>query len=100
MTALREQWRGVHENAALDELAAEVVAGGQRPVRRGRPAAREPGGGRGEGRHRLTCWSAAETPPERACPHKALDLGRKMGSAWALACSHLPPIKEQPMTAR
>ena len=27
VTALREQWRGVHENAALDELAAEVVAG-------------------------------------------------------------------------
>lgn len=27
VTALREQWRGVHENAALDELAAEVVGG-------------------------------------------------------------------------
>ena len=31
MTALREQWRGVHENAALDELAAEVVAGESDP---------------------------------------------------------------------
>ncbi len=31
VTALREQWRGVHENAALDELAAEVVAGESNP---------------------------------------------------------------------
>lgn len=31
LTALREQWRGVHENAALDELAAEVVAGESDP---------------------------------------------------------------------
>ena len=31
VTALREQWRGVHENAALDELAAEVVAGQSDP---------------------------------------------------------------------
>jgi LAO/AO transport system kinase len=31
VTALREQWRGVHENAALDELAAEVVAGDSNP---------------------------------------------------------------------
>ena len=31
MTALREQWRGVHENAALDELAAEVIAGESDP---------------------------------------------------------------------
>src|ERR1700712_1351723 len=31
VTALREQWRGVHENAALDELAAEVVAGKSDP---------------------------------------------------------------------
>ena len=31
VTALREQWRGVHENAALDELAAEVVAGDSDP---------------------------------------------------------------------
>jgi LAO/AO transport system kinase len=31
VTALREQWRGVHENAALDELAAEVVAGASDP---------------------------------------------------------------------
>ena len=31
VTALREQWRGVHENAALDELAAEVVAGESDP---------------------------------------------------------------------
>lgn len=27
VTALREQWRGVHENVALDELARTVVAG-------------------------------------------------------------------------
>lgn len=27
VTALRSQWRGVHENAALDDLAEEVVAG-------------------------------------------------------------------------
>jgi LAO/AO transport system kinase len=31
MTALRQQWRGVHENAALDELAAQVVAGESDP---------------------------------------------------------------------
>ena len=31
VTSLREQWRGVHENAALDELAAEVVAGESDP---------------------------------------------------------------------
>jgi LAO/AO transport system kinase len=31
VTALREQWRGVHENAALDELAADVVAGDSDP---------------------------------------------------------------------
>ena len=31
VTSLREQWRGVHENAALDELAAEVVAGTSDP---------------------------------------------------------------------
>jgi LAO/AO transport system kinase len=31
VTALREQWRGVHENAALDELAAEVIAGESDP---------------------------------------------------------------------
>ncbi len=31
VTALREQWRGVHENAALDELAAQVVAGESDP---------------------------------------------------------------------
>jgi LAO/AO transport system kinase len=31
VTALREQWRGVHENAALDELAAEVIAGDSDP---------------------------------------------------------------------
>jgi LAO/AO transport system kinase len=31
VTALREQWRGVHENAALDKLAAEVVAGDSDP---------------------------------------------------------------------
>ena len=31
VTALRAQWRGVHENAALDELAAEVVAGDSNP---------------------------------------------------------------------
>ena len=31
VTALREQWRGVHENAALDELAAAVVAGKSDP---------------------------------------------------------------------
>jgi LAO/AO transport system kinase len=31
VTALREQWRGVHENAALDELAAEVVKGESNP---------------------------------------------------------------------
>jgi LAO/AO transport system kinase len=31
VTALREQWRGVHENAALDELAADVVAGQSDP---------------------------------------------------------------------
>jgi LAO/AO transport system kinase len=31
VTALRRQWRGVHENAALDELAAEVVAGDSDP---------------------------------------------------------------------
>jgi LAO/AO transport system kinase len=31
VTALREQWRGVHENAALDDLAAEVVAGDSDP---------------------------------------------------------------------
>jgi LAO/AO transport system kinase len=31
VTALREQWRGVHENAALDQLAAEVVAGDSDP---------------------------------------------------------------------
>jgi LAO/AO transport system kinase len=31
VTALREQWRGVQENAALDELAAEVVAGDSDP---------------------------------------------------------------------
>lgn len=31
VTALREQWRGVDENAALDELAAEVVAGASDP---------------------------------------------------------------------
>jgi LAO/AO transport system kinase len=31
VTALREQWRGVHENAALDELAASVVAGDSDP---------------------------------------------------------------------
>jgi LAO/AO transport system kinase len=31
VASLREQWRGVHENAALDELAAEVVAGASDP---------------------------------------------------------------------
>jgi LAO/AO transport system kinase len=31
VTALREKWRGVHENEALDELAAEVVAGRSDP---------------------------------------------------------------------
>jgi LAO/AO transport system kinase len=31
VTSLREQWRGVHENAALDELAAEVIAGESDP---------------------------------------------------------------------
>ena len=31
VTALRKQWRGVHENAALDELAAQVVAGESDP---------------------------------------------------------------------
>ncbi len=31
VTALREQWRGVHENAALDELAAEVIKGDSDP---------------------------------------------------------------------
>jgi LAO/AO transport system kinase len=31
VTALREQWRGVHENAALDQFAAEVVAGDSDP---------------------------------------------------------------------
>jgi LAO/AO transport system kinase len=31
VTALREQWRGVHENTALDELAAQVVAGDSDP---------------------------------------------------------------------
>ncbi|MCW2849489.1 MAG: meaB [Marmoricola sp.] len=31
VTALREKWRGVHENAALDELAAEVIAGQSDP---------------------------------------------------------------------
>jgi LAO/AO transport system kinase len=31
VTALREQWRGVHENAALDELAADVIAGRSDP---------------------------------------------------------------------
>ncbi len=31
VTALREQWRGVHENAALDELASAVVAGTSDP---------------------------------------------------------------------
>ncbi len=31
VTALREKWRGVHENAALDELAAEVVEGSSDP---------------------------------------------------------------------
>ena len=31
VTALREQWRGVHEIAALDELAAEVVDGRSDP---------------------------------------------------------------------
>ena len=31
VTALRQQWRGVHENAALDELAGEVVAGRSDP---------------------------------------------------------------------
>jgi GTPase len=31
VTSLREQWRGVHENAALDELAAEVIAGTSNP---------------------------------------------------------------------
>ena len=31
VTALREQWRGVHENAALDTFAAQVVAGDSDP---------------------------------------------------------------------
>ena len=31
VTSLREQWRGVHENAALDELASQVVAGKSDP---------------------------------------------------------------------
>ena len=31
VTALREKWRGVHENKALDDLAAEVVAGRSDP---------------------------------------------------------------------
>jgi LAO/AO transport system kinase len=31
VTALREQWRGVHENAALDQLASQVVAGESDP---------------------------------------------------------------------
>ena len=31
VTALREKWRGVHENAALDELADEVVEGNSDP---------------------------------------------------------------------
>jgi LAO/AO transport system kinase len=31
VTALREQWRGVHENAVLDELAAEVIKGDSDP---------------------------------------------------------------------
>jgi LAO/AO transport system kinase len=31
VASLREQWRGVHENAALDELAADVVAGASDP---------------------------------------------------------------------
>ena len=39
VTALREQWRSVHEHTELDGLAAEVVAGEHRPLRRGGPAA-------------------------------------------------------------
>ena len=31
VTALRQKWRGVHENVALDELASEVVAGDTDP---------------------------------------------------------------------
>jgi LAO/AO transport system kinase len=31
VTALREQWRGVHENAVLDEVAEDVVAGRSDP---------------------------------------------------------------------
>ncbi|KQT93943.1 transporter [Marmoricola sp. Leaf446] len=31
LTALRQQWRGVHENAALDDLAEEVVHGRSDP---------------------------------------------------------------------
>lgn len=31
LTALRQQWRGVHENAALDDLAEEVVKGRSDP---------------------------------------------------------------------
>jgi LAO/AO transport system kinase len=31
VTPLRQQWRGVHENAALDDLAAEVVSGRSDP---------------------------------------------------------------------
>ncbi len=31
LTALRQQWRGVHENAALDDLAEEVVQGRSDP---------------------------------------------------------------------
>lgn len=33
VTALRERWRGVHEDSALDDLAAEVLAGESDPYR-------------------------------------------------------------------
>ena len=39
-TALRARWGDVHGRSELDDLAAAVVAGEQRPLRRGRRAAR------------------------------------------------------------
>ena len=46
VTALRARWGDVHGGAELDELAAAVVGGRDRPVHRRRPAAGEPVGDR------------------------------------------------------
>ena len=93
MTALREQWGGVHENAALDELAAEVVAGESDPYAAADLLLESLEAGAASAR--LT-WSAAN-PAERACP-KASILVQRWGVRELGALATFPRLKEHPMT--